>query len=161
MFRRTRGRPMRLGRRPPPHTRRCEAAITSRRLQHPSPAVSETAPRQPQQRQPATQQHAAPRASVIDGTAVCCAVTRVSRFYFDVRDGESLTHDYEGVEFASTHDARVDASRALAEMVKGAMPNGPRTASALGLEGIVSKRVTSRYKSGSCLSLGEGQEPGL
>ena len=63
-----------------------------------------------------------------------------------------LPPDYEGVEFASTHDARVDASRALAEMVKGAMPNGPRTASALGLEGIVSKRVTSRYKSGSCLA---------
>ena len=32
------------------------------------------------------------------------------------------------------------------------MPNGPRTASALGLEGIVSKRVASRYKSGSCRS---------
>ena len=144
-----RGRPMRLGRRPPPHTRRCEAAITSRRLQHPSPAVSETAPRQPQQRQPATQQHAAPRASVIDGTAVSCAVTRVSRFYFDVRDGESLTHDYEGVEFASTHDARVDASRALAEMVKGAMPNGPRTASALGSKASsrsASRAATSRAR---------------
>ena len=33
--------------------------------------------------------------------------------------------------FASTHDARVDASRALAEMVKGAMPDGPRTAMAI------------------------------
>src|SRR3954470_5929930 len=77
---------------------------------------------------------------------------RVPRFYFDVRDGGSFTPDHEGVEFASTHDARVDASRALAEMVKGAMPDGPRTAMAIGLEGIVSKRVTSRYKSGSCLA---------
>jgi hypothetical protein len=34
-------------------------------------------------------------------------------------------------------------------------------ASAMGPEGIVSKRVDSRYKSGRCLSWGEGEEPGL
>jgi len=60
---------------------------------------------------------------------------RVPRFYFDVRDGESFTPDHEGVEFASTHGARVDASRALAEMVKGAMPDGPRTAMAIEARG--------------------------
>src|SRR5215208_2798240 len=43
--------------------------------------------------------------------------------------------------FASTHDARVDASRALAEMVKGAMPDGPRTAMA---------REARGEKSGGC-----------
>jgi hypothetical protein len=41
----------------------------------------------------------------------------------------------EGLEFASTRDARVDASRALAEMVKGAMPDGPRTAMAIEARG--------------------------
>ena len=68
---------------------------------------------------------------MIDGTAVCCAVTRVPRFYFDIRDGESFTPDHEGVEFSSTHEARVDASRALAEMIKGAMPDGLRKAMAI------------------------------
>jgi len=54
----------------------------------------------------------------------------VSRGWALVRDGESLTPDHEGVEFASTHEARLNASRALAEMVK-AMPDGPRTAIAI------------------------------
>ena len=34
-----------------------------------------------------------------------------------------------------------------------------RHACRLGLEGIVSKRVDSRYKSGPMLELGEGEEP--
>jgi hypothetical protein len=53
------------------------------------------------------------------------------RFYFDVRDGDKLDLDDEGVEFASTHEARVEASRALAEMIKDAMPNGWHKAMAL------------------------------
>ena len=36
-----------------------------------------------------------------------------------------------------------------------------RHACAMGLEGIVSKRVTTRYKVGLVHRLGEGQEPGL
>ena len=53
------------------------------------------------------------------------------RFYFDVRDGDKLDLDDEGLEFASTHEARVEASRALAEMIKDAMPNGWHKAMAL------------------------------
>jgi ATP-dependent DNA ligase len=36
-----------------------------------------------------------------------------------------------------------------------------RHACAMGLEGIVSKRVTSRYNFGLVQELAEGQEPGL
>jgi ATP-dependent DNA ligase len=36
-----------------------------------------------------------------------------------------------------------------------------RHACAMGLEGIVSKRVTSRYKSGRVPRLGESEEPGI
>ena len=53
------------------------------------------------------------------------------RFYFDVRDGDKLDLDDEGLEFASTHEARVEASRALAEMIKDAMPNGWHKAMAI------------------------------
>jgi hypothetical protein len=61
----------------------------------------------------------------------CCAWTRDAWFYFDVRDADKLDLDDEGLEFASTHEARVEASRALAEMVKDAMPNGLHKAMAI------------------------------
>ena len=35
------------------------------------------------------------------------------RFYFDVRDGDKLDLDDENLEFASTREAHVEASRAL------------------------------------------------
>ena len=72
---------------------------------------------------------------MIDGAAVCWASRGVPRFYFDVRDGEIFTPDHEGVEFASPHEARVDASRALAEMVKGAMPDGSHKVMAIEARG--------------------------
>jgi hypothetical protein len=53
------------------------------------------------------------------------------RFYFDVRDGESFTRDDEGLEFAGTHEARVEASRALSEMIRDAMPDGSYKAMAI------------------------------
>ena len=43
---------------------------------------------------------------------------------FNVGDGFKLDLDDENLEFASTHEARVEASRALAEMIKDAMPSG-------------------------------------
>ena len=57
------------------------------------------------------------------------------RFYFDVRDGESFTRDDDGVEFAGSHEARVDASKALAEMIKDVMPNGTHKAMAIEVRG--------------------------
>jgi hypothetical protein len=48
------------------------------------------------------------------------------RFYFDVRDGNDLRPDDDGLEFPTVHAARVEASRALAEMIKEEMPNGSR-----------------------------------
>jgi hypothetical protein len=62
-------------------------------------------------------------------------LTRVPRFYFDVRDGESFTPDNEGIEFAGIHEARVEASRALAHMIKDAMPDGSHTAMAIEVRG--------------------------
>jgi hypothetical protein len=49
---------------------------------------------------------------------------RVPRFYFDVRDGGEFVEDTEGTEFAGLKEAREDASRALAQMLKDAMPDG-------------------------------------
>jgi hypothetical protein len=48
----------------------------------------------------------------------------VPRFYFDVRDGDRFTPDKEGLDLSSVVEARTDASRALAQMVKDVMPDG-------------------------------------
>jgi hypothetical protein len=48
----------------------------------------------------------------------------MSRFYFDVRDGENFVSDKEGLEFPTAKEARDDASRALGQMIKEAMPDG-------------------------------------
>jgi hypothetical protein len=44
-------------------------------------------------------------------------------FYFDVRDGDSLVQDEEGLSFPSIEAARDEATRALAEMANDASPN--------------------------------------
>jgi hypothetical protein len=46
------------------------------------------------------------------------------RFYFDIRDGESLVVDEVGLEFPTVNEARDDASRTLGQMMKEAMPDG-------------------------------------
>ena len=43
-------------------------------------------------------------------------------FYFDVRDGDTLVPDDEGLELPSIKAARDEATRALAEMAKDALP---------------------------------------
>jgi len=48
----------------------------------------------------------------------------VPRFYFDTRKGDDLIRDDEGLDFLTANEARADASRALGEMIKDAMPNG-------------------------------------
>jgi hypothetical protein len=48
----------------------------------------------------------------------------VPRFYFDTRKGGNLLRDDEGLEFLTANAARADASRALGEMIKDAMPDG-------------------------------------
>jgi hypothetical protein len=62
-------------------------------------------------------------------------LTGVPRFYFDVRDGASFTPDDEGLKFPGTHQARVEASRALAEMIKDSMPNGSHKQMAIEVRG--------------------------
>ena len=62
-------------------------------------------------------------------------LTRVARFYFDVRDGETFTPDDEGLEFPGIKEARDDASRSLGEMIKDAMPDGIRQNMAVEVRG--------------------------
>ncbi len=57
------------------------------------------------------------------------------RFYFDIRSGEILTRDEEGVEFANAKEARSDASRTLGEMIKDAMPDGEHCEMAVEVRG--------------------------
>jgi hypothetical protein len=63
------------------------------------------------------------------------ALTRVPRFYFDLRSGEKFTPDQEGVEFPTVKDARADASRTLGEMIKDAMPDGEHCEMAVEVRG--------------------------
>ena len=44
------------------------------------------------------------------------------RFYFDVRDGDGVTHDDEGVELAGIEVARDEATRTLGEIARDALP---------------------------------------
>jgi hypothetical protein len=46
------------------------------------------------------------------------------RFYFDIRDGQNLVPDEEGLEFDGLEAAKASAIRALTEMIKDALPNG-------------------------------------
>lgn len=48
------------------------------------------------------------------------------RFYFDSRDGEQFIRDDEGLEFADAEVARIEASAALAEMARDALPKSHR-----------------------------------
>jgi Domain of unknown function (DUF6894) len=43
-------------------------------------------------------------------------------FYFDVRDGEKVMVDEQGLDFNGIEGARDEATRALAEMAKGVLP---------------------------------------
>ena len=44
------------------------------------------------------------------------------RFFFDVRDGESSIQDDDGLEFDGIEAARDEATRALGDMAKEALP---------------------------------------
>ena len=46
------------------------------------------------------------------------------RFYFDIREGNRLVPDEDGLEFPTVNEARDDASRTLGQMMKEAMPDG-------------------------------------
>jgi hypothetical protein len=48
----------------------------------------------------------------------------MSRYYFDVRDGDRFIRDDEGLEFVGIEQAREQAALALADMAKDIMPNG-------------------------------------
>jgi hypothetical protein len=43
-------------------------------------------------------------------------------FYFDHRDGDEFAQDNEGLEFDTVEQARDEATTALAEMAKDALP---------------------------------------
>ena len=45
------------------------------------------------------------------------------RYYFDIRDGESIAVDEEGLELPDLRTAAVEAAQSLAEMAEG-MPPG-------------------------------------
>jgi hypothetical protein len=46
----------------------------------------------------------------------------MERYYFDIRDGETFLRDEEGFEFDRDERARHEAVRALAGIVKDALP---------------------------------------
>jgi hypothetical protein len=48
----------------------------------------------------------------------------MSRFYFDVHDGETWTRDSTGVELESSHAAQQEAVRTLPAVAKDALPDG-------------------------------------
>ena len=43
------------------------------------------------------------------------------RYYFDLRDGDNLLPDHEGLELASFHAAQEEAARSLADLAKEAL----------------------------------------
>ncbi len=43
------------------------------------------------------------------------------RYYFDLRDGDDLTPDEEGLELASVHSAQEEAALSLADLAKEAI----------------------------------------
>jgi hypothetical protein len=47
----------------------------------------------------------------------------MTRFFFDFQDGSEFTPDNQGVELASLHEARAEATRALAEVAKDLLPD--------------------------------------
>jgi hypothetical protein len=46
-------------------------------------------------------------------------------YYFDVREGDNLNRDTEGLNLPGIGEARDQASMALSTMLKDAMPDGP------------------------------------
>lgn len=44
------------------------------------------------------------------------------RYYFDIRDGESFIQDDDGIDLPDLHKAKEQASRALADMARDAIP---------------------------------------
>jgi hypothetical protein len=46
----------------------------------------------------------------------------VPRYYFDIRDGESFIQDDDGVDLSGIQEAKEQASRALADMARDAIP---------------------------------------
>ena len=50
------------------------------------------------------------------------ALSHMPRFYFDVRDGLTFTQDDDGLMFPDLEAAKVEATRALAEIAKDVLP---------------------------------------
>jgi hypothetical protein len=48
------------------------------------------------------------------------------RYYFDVRDGDAFAEDDEGLEFDGIEAAQNEATRALGELAKDALPGATR-----------------------------------
>lgn len=47
------------------------------------------------------------------------------RYFFDIDDGSGLTEDETGLEFTTEKALRDEAIRAIAEMAKDELPDGP------------------------------------
>ena len=50
----------------------------------------------------------------------------MARYFFDVRDGESFYPDLEGLELTGIEEARDEATAALADAAKDALPRSVR-----------------------------------
>jgi len=49
----------------------------------------------------------------------------MTRYYFDLRDGEELAPDEEGLELTSVQAAQIEAAKSLADMVRDAVYASP------------------------------------
>ena len=58
----------------------------------------------------------------------------MQRYYFDIRDGEKLTPDEEGIEFATLRAVQEEAARSLVDLVRNAIWEGADDAWHLSIE---------------------------
>jgi hypothetical protein len=49
----------------------------------------------------------------------------MARYYFDIREGDHLSRDEEGMEFTSLAAVQAEAARSLAAMAKDAIDEAP------------------------------------
>lgn len=70
-------------------------------------------------------------------------------YFFDVQEGDCLVPDQDGLEFQDIEAAKAEAVRALAGMVKDALPDGTRREIAVVVrDGAKARLATARISFG-------------
>jgi len=81
------------------------------------------------------------------------------RYFFDVRDEDSLSRDETGLELESFDSARTEALRALSELVREALPQTDRTFIAIDIRDAPRGRLLASVAVSSSLLWDLGEEP--